>query len=346
MAELKTDLDYEVEAAQKKSIFTANRFLYASATGLTCLIFYLLLAFTFSPRSLFEEDSESLTTHIGEPGGCSKIQFRREWRNLRKDEQLEYIDAIKCLQTTPGLYRDDQSLYGDYANLHSHAGKIGHDTTLFLPWHRYLLHNFENDLRTHCGFKGTIPYWNWVLDWEALDQAPVWDNVYGIGGNGTGEESVGHGRCVETGPFSHYQALRFGANETHHCLSRGFLTGEKSDRYSAELQPEKLDDIMQKDDYYDFWNTLEFAAHEAIPRWIQGEFFEFTSPNDPIFYFHHCQVDRLWAEWQLADPEHRAETIFGTMVDDELELDKLGPKTRIRDILHTDSGPLCYRYLK
>ena len=23
-----------------------------------------------------------------------------------------------------------------------------------------------------------------------------------------------------------------------------------------------------------------------------------TSPNDLIFFMHHCNIDRLWAEWQ------------------------------------------------
>ena len=27
-----------------------------------------------------------------------------------------------------------------------------------------------------------------------------------------------------------------------------------------------------------------------------------TSPNDPVFFLHHCNVDRLWARWQYAHP--------------------------------------------
>jgi tyrosinase len=23
-----------------------------------------------------------------------------------------------------------------------------------------------------------------------------------------------------------------------------------------------------------------------------------TSPNDPVFYLNHCNVDRIWAAWQ------------------------------------------------
>jgi tyrosinase len=28
-----------------------------------------------------------------------------------------------------------------------------------------------------------------------------------------------------------------------------------------------------------------------------------TSPNDPVFFLHHSNVDRLWAQWQQQQPE-------------------------------------------
>jgi hypothetical protein len=27
-----------------------------------------------------------------------------------------------------------------------------------------------------------------------------------------------------------------------------------------------------------------------------------TSPNDPVFFLHHCNVDRLWWQWQIQHP--------------------------------------------
>jgi hypothetical protein len=29
-----------------------------------------------------------------------------------------------------------------------------------------------------------------------------------------------------------------------------------------------------------------------------------TSPNDPVFWLHHSNCDRIWAEWQDADVSH------------------------------------------
>jgi hypothetical protein len=31
---------------------------------------------------------------------------------------------------------------------------------------------------------------------------------------------------------------------------------------------------------------------------VGGEMMFSTSPNDPVFFLHHCNIDRLWAEWQ------------------------------------------------
>ena len=28
-----------------------------------------------------------------------------------------------------------------------------------------------------------------------------------------------------------------------------------------------------------------------------------TSPNDPVFFLHHCNVDRLWAQWWSDNPK-------------------------------------------
>ncbi len=37
------------------------------------------------------------------------------------------------------------------------------------------------------------------------------------------------------------------------------------------------------------------AAH----NWTGGTMAGGNSPLDPLFYLHHCNVDRLWAIWQL-----------------------------------------------
>jgi len=31
--------------------------------------------------------------------------------------------------------------------------------------------------------------------------------------------------------------------------------------------------------------------------WVGGDMLFSSSPNDPVFYLNHCNVDRIWASW-------------------------------------------------
>ena len=56
-------------------------------------------------------------------------------------------------------------------------------------------------------------------------------------------------------------------------------------------------------DYYPFTRALEFGPHGGGHNWIGGDMGNIQiSPNDPVFWFHHAQVDRVWAEWQQNNP--------------------------------------------
>lgn len=37
----------------------------------------------------------------------------------------------------------------------------------------------------------------------------------------------------------------------------------------------------------------------------------YASPGDPLFYFHHGMLDRLWWIWQMQDPENRVDAVPG-----------------------------------
>ena len=36
-----------------------------------------------------------------------------------------------------------------------------------------------------------------------------------------------------------------------------------------------------------------------------------TSPNDPVFFLHHCFVDKLWADWQAMNPAETYQPMAG-----------------------------------
>jgi hypothetical protein len=49
-----------------------------------------------------------------------------------------------------------------------------------------------------------------------------------------------------------------------------------------------------------FTSTLE-GIHDSVHVWVGGTMgFIATAPADPIFWMHHCNIDRLWWTWQTS----------------------------------------------
>jgi hypothetical protein len=44
--------------------------------------------------------------------------------------------------------------------------------------------------------------------------------------------------------------------------------------------------------------TSPSGLHNAAHMWVGGSMMPATSPNDPVFFLHHANVDRIWANWQ------------------------------------------------
>lgn len=50
------------------------------------------------------------------------------------------------------------------------------------------------------------------------------------------------------------------------------------------------------------WNG-DPNLHNNVHVWVGGSMLPGTSPNDPVFFLHHCNVDRLWWQWQGRFPD-------------------------------------------
>src|SRR5918995_5139703 len=51
--------------------------------------------------------------------------------------------------------------------------------------------------------------------------------------------------------------------------------------------------------------------HNRVHIWVGGDMGPGTSPNDPVFFLHHCNVDRIWARWQHEHPAAAYEPAAG-----------------------------------
>ena len=89
------------------------------------------------------------------------------------------------------------------------------------------------------------------------------------------------------------------------CLSRGVswdFASNTEDRMGPLVTYTQLMDIIHSNNKYGthngFRQALEGTPHNTQHNMLGGHMRSLESPADPIFFMHHCQVDRLWAMWQ------------------------------------------------
>ncbi|VZI11919.1 unnamed protein product, partial [Fusarium fujikuroi] len=170
---------------------------------------------------------------------------------------------------------------------------------------RYFVHLYETSLRDECGYGGFMPYWDWTIDSKDMSKSPIFskDKIRGFGGNGLGGGFVNLGRpnpstmCVLDGAFNNFTVQYHDQTSRPHCLNRGFndeLTPAgkfQGDSYS----PHAVSKIMRDSkNFTTFTRDLENGSHGAIHQAIGGDIVSSTSPNNPVFFLHHAQIDRLW----------------------------------------------------
>src|SRR5262249_45000154 len=46
------------------------------------------------------------------------------------------------------------------------------------------------------------------------------------------------------------------------------------------------------------WPSGEPEMHNRVHNWVGGSMLAMSSPNDPVFWLLHANLDRLWAAWE------------------------------------------------
>ncbi|TGO32564.1 hypothetical protein BHYA_0306g00070 [Botrytis hyacinthi] len=244
------------------------------------------------------------------------------------------------------------SRYDDFVYAHLGMFNTSHGVAASLPWHRWYIQQYEDALRNECGYDGTLAYWDWTLDAGNATKSPLWSNESGFGGNGS---SVEH--CLEDGPL----ALMRPKYPEPHCLRRNF----QFDIQAAHFTTPVIEDLISSaKTYHEFRRGLESGPHKWIHLGIGGEMPTPGSTNDPIFFLHHAQIDRLWWKWQHRKPNGRLRDYdameedlknnsksessdsgaSGVSLNDPLKLYGIGEDIKVEDVMSTETPLLCYKY--
>ncbi|KAG8743435.1 hypothetical protein FRC10_012014, partial [Ceratobasidium sp. 414] len=287
-------------------------------------------------------------------GTCKNPIVHVEWRSLNQTQRDSYHEAVKCLRGKTSHVKG-QTMYSQYTSVHDKVFARVHYVAQFLPWHRWFLWLRRLDLQD-CGYTGPSPYWDWTIDSHKPIASEIWDPVTGFGGNGNTHTEA---HCVENGPYANLQLTV----PNKHCLPRQFNNGNprrivigrmQGAKYSAKV----VKMILENEHYDDFLTDLEGIPHDAIHSAISGDMAVSFSPNDPLFFLHHQNVDRIWAKWQGRGPrlhEFAGNTVQeqsptnGTVfplatLHDIMPTENIRglPNLRVVDVMDTLSDTLCY----
>jgi tyrosinase len=227
--------------------------------------------------------------------------IRKNQANLTAAERAAFVAAVKTLKAN-GVY--DTFVAQHRAAFMASPNDPAHNGPAFLPWHREYLRRFERTLES-LDPSVSLPYWDWTVD-NSLASS-LWDVGF-MGGNGDGA-----GGRVTTGPFA-YATGTWTLTVLDPGETAPFLTRALGDMGALPTQPavDSALDVVPYDaapwNFASSGNTsfrrrLEVSIHNSGHMWVGGSMMAMSSPNDPVFWLHHCNIDRLWAQWQRNHPE-------------------------------------------
>jgi tyrosinase len=207
-------------------------------------------------------------------------------------EKTAFINAMRQLKTTSVNGRNYNWYIDQHVTYFSRTPdniSYAHQSPSFFPWHREYLRLLELDLQTVSGNANVfIPYWDWTGS-----ASPFTADFLGAITNG----SVSSGNFSPSWGWSLYRS----------SIQTSFLqrrVGQNASRPTAATV-----NTVQSYQVYDQspWNSTvansyrnrnEIELHNRVHNYVGGHMATREAPNDPAFWLHHCNIDRLWWLWQ------------------------------------------------
>lgn len=255
--------------------------------------------------------------------------------NLRKYSEQDVADlrlAFAALYEISDMAPGDHRGYWAVARGHGYDQELCHtDPSLFLTWHRSYVYWFEKAL--NAAYQGkvedpdaeiTLPYWNWTIfdpETDAENGLPMVVNA-----------------ATYTDPEGEETRNPLAAARSLYRIEALGLEGDEqyTVRYPTQLRDgipilaEEVEGYYDETDYSRFNDDFDGGAHGAVHVWVGGRNRDSKLPNffgdmgqvvsaayDPIFWLHHCMVDRVFFRWQKMHGDStvsdhvRASTVYG-----------------------------------
>lgn len=225
---------------------------------------------------------------------ADNLRVRRDVSGLSKDDKTlaSYRKAIEAMHAVAD---DDPRHWARQADIH--LDNCPHGNWFFLPWHRAYLIYFEAICAELSGDPTfALPYWDWTTAnkvpaaffgaKEPLDPRRWPDANPSVPG---AENPKGNARERVAKAATQMPAAAVGTKTIRRIMGEANF-GRFAGRSSTTQQGQEG------------FGALEGQPHNVVHRTVGGHMNSMLSPLDPIFWLHHCNVDRLWAEWNQTHP--------------------------------------------
>ena len=148
-----------------------------------------------------------------------------------------------------------------------------HHENRFLPWHRLHLKRFEDALRSVSGCAGvTLPYWDVTAPIPSVLFEPPFANY-------SSQAPIGHG----------YDPLTTQRNSPEEIAAELAEQPAVPDLITTALRQGVWEKFNRA-----FWHAHDNGHNSCGPTMANQDISSF----DPIFWFFHCNLDRIWLQWQ------------------------------------------------
>jgi tyrosinase len=187
----------------------------------------------------------------------------------------------------------------------------------FLPWHRMYVYYFEQIIRSISGKpEFTLPYWSYTdsshhaLPPEfTMENDPVFKPLF----RAQRKPGNNNGQPIDAGrpPFLNLNDMKF-----------PLYVSSGGDGFCTQLDQ-------------NLHGNVHVNVGTQPPAPDLGMTFVPTAANDPIFWLHHCNIDRIWASWNKAGGANPNDATFKGTTFTFAEVNGKPVQRKVGDVLET-----------
>jgi tyrosinase len=205
---------------------------------------------------------------------------------------VSYRKAINAMKALPP---NDPRNWTRQAQIH--LNNCPHGNWFFLPWHRAYLVAFERLCRQLSGNPSfALPYWDWTANPQLPAQfaSPTFNNLPNALFNGTRSSQT----VTIPANVAGSQRMATILSETTFEI---FASSRPSGQNNTSSSWQRAGGLK---------GPFESGPHDQVHVRISGDMVTFMSPLDPIFWLHHCNIDRIWDQWNRMGRANTSSTLW------------------------------------